>query len=155
ARWMVVSGIAAAGQEDRLARFARVFRSLPAPDESAPPTPRLDSGVAVRTWVADGKSYVAMANDTPYQILMESVLPPPADAIGDDLGRRQRLAPEAAPGGGKSLVIELGPFGVAAVRVNSPAAKVEPIGPYLPSGRDLDAQYERLSARLNRLGRDG
>ncbi|MDB5352647.1 MAG: hypothetical protein JWN86_3894 [Planctomycetota bacterium] len=155
ARWIVISGTAAAGQEERLARFARVFRALPAPAESGPPTPRLDSGVAVRTWVADGKTYVAMANDTPYQILMENVLHAPVDATVDDLGRRQTLEPKAAPGGGKALVLKLPPFGVAAVRVSSASAKVEPISPYLPSGRDLDAQYERLSARLGRLAQAG
>ncbi len=153
ARLVVVDGSAASGQEDRLSRFARVFRALPS--AAAPPAPRLDSGVAVRSAVRNGKTYVAMANDTPYTVLLESTLLAPNDAPVDDLGRRQRLNPAASPNGGRSLVLELPPFGVAAVRIGSPTAQVEPIGPFLPSGRDLEAQYERLSARLGRLAKGG
>ena len=156
ARFVVVSGQAVAGQEERIARFARVFRALPSPaGDPSPPSPRLDSGVAVRSWVARGQTFVAMANDTPYKIYLESVLHAPEGASVDDLGRRQRLVPAAAPGGGKSLVLELPPFGVAALRVGSAVARVEPIGPYLPSARDLDLQYERLSARLGKLAQGG
>ncbi len=156
ARIVVISGQACAGQEERVQRFARVFRALPAlPNDSAPPSPRLDSGVAVRSWVSRGKTFVELANDTPYAIYLESVLHDPNDSQVDDLGRRQKLIPAAAPGGGKSLVLELPPFGVAAIRVASPKAKVVPIGPYLPSARELDVQYERLSARLGKLAQDG
>ena len=151
ARWVIVSGAAAAGQEDRLARFARVYRALPGSSDSAPPAPRLDSGVAVRSWSHAGRTYVAMANDTPYVILLETLLHAPLEATVDDLGRRQRLVPAAAPNGARTLVLELPPFGVAALRVNSAAARVEPIGPYLPAGRDLDARREHLSALLDRM----
>ena len=102
-----------------------------------------------------GRTYAAIANDTPYPILMESLLHAPADAIVEDLGRRQKLSPAAAPGGGRSLVLELPPFGSAALRVNAEGARVEPVGPYLPSGRDLDAQRERLSARLETMTQGG
>ena len=151
ARRVIVSGTSAAGHEERIARFARVFRSLPATPEAGPPAPRQDSGVSVRSFVSGGKTYVGMANDTPYTIVMESVLHAPADALVDDLGRRQRLAPAASPRGGKALVMELPPFGASAIRIGSPSATVEPIAEYLPSARDLDAQYARLSARLARL----
>ena len=92
-----------------------------------------------------------MANDTPYVILLETLLHAPAEATVDDLGRRQRLVPAAAPNGARSLVLELPPFGVAAMRVNSASARIEPIGPYLPAGRDLDARREHLSALLDRM----
>ncbi len=155
ARWVIVAGSAVNGQEERLARFARVYRALPAPVETASPVARLDSGVAVRSWVVNGKTYVAMANDTPYPLLLQSVLHAPGDAVVDNLGRGQRLRRIDAPGGGSSLVIELPPFGVAAVRVGSGSARVEPIGPYMPLGRDLDAQFEKLSAKLDRLVQGG
>ena len=156
ARFVVISGTAAAGQEERIARFARVLRALPAPvGDTEPPSPRLDSGVAVRSWVVKGQTFVAMANDTPYKIYLESVLHAPAESVVDDLGRRQRLVPAAAPGGGKSLVLELPPFGVAALRISGTTAKVVPIGPYLPSAREIDVQHEKLAARLTKLAQGG
>jgi hypothetical protein len=94
-----------------------------------------------------------MANDTPYGLLLESVLHAQADAIVEDLGRRQRLVPVSAPGGGKDLVLELPPFGVAALRIQGTGVKIEPVGPYLPAGRDLDALRERLSSRLEKMAK--
>ncbi len=151
ARWVIVSGMAAEGQEDRLAKFARVYRALPGPPDPAPPVPRMDSGVAVRSWSSAGRTYVAMANDTPYVILLDTLLHAAPEATVDDLGRRQRLIPAAAPGGARSLVIELPPFGMAVLRVSSASARVEPIGPYLPAGNELDTRREHLSALLERM----
>lgn len=151
ARWVIVSGMATQGQENRLAKFARVYRALPGPPDSAPPVPRMDSGVAVRSWGSAGRTYVAMANDTPYVILLDTLLHAPPEATVDDLGRRQRLIPAAAANGARSLVLELPPFGVAVLRVSSASARVEPIGPYLPAGNDLDTRREHLSVLLDRM----
>lgn len=152
-RWVVVEAGAVTGQEERLARFSRVFRSLPGPaDATAPPRP--STGVAVRTWTDAGRTYVALANDTPYEILQATVVHPATGASIDDLGRGLRLEPVEAPGGGRQLVLRLPPFGVAAVRISSPEARVESSPPYLPALASLEAQAADLSDRIGRLAQD-
>jgi hypothetical protein len=71
----------------------------------------------------------------------------------DDVGRGLRLDPRPAPGGGRSLVLDLPPFGAAAVRLAGAGAKVEPVALYPP--RAVEEQYQSLAARLDRLVRGG
>lgn len=151
-RWLVLDASAAAGREERLARLARIFRALPSPSEPSPATPRLSSGVAVRTWTVEGRTYLEMANDTPYEILQPAIVKVSAKASVEDLGRGVTLEPVDEPSGGKKLVLRLPPFGVAAVRVSEPEAAVEPKAPYLPSLASLDALADELSDKLAKLG---
>lgn len=153
ARWVVLSAPAAAGHEERLRRFARVFRGVPAtPGPTAAEAPPLPFGVSVRVHKGAGKTFLAMANDTPYPVRLAAVVSAPADALFDDLGRAARLKPEA-DAAGRHLVLDLPPFGVAGVKIGSADAKVASVIPY-PSDAvltSLQARYDELSARLTRL----
>lgn len=153
-RWIMLGQRAVCGYEEKIGRFARVFRALPSPEETAL-TPRLSTGVAVRSWSVDGRTYVGIANDTPYEILQSTRLSAPLQTPVDDLGRGVRLEPSEAEGGGQLLVLRLPPFGVSAVRLGAPAVKVEPMGTYLPGLAEIEAQVADLSARLGRVGGNG
>lgn len=150
ARWVWLAGPAVAGQEESLRRFARVYRALPA----TPPVDKqlLAFGVAVRSYLAGGKSYLMLANDTPYPIRLESVLAGNSAAEIYDLGRGALLKP-TADASGRHLVLDLLPFGVASTRIDATDAKVSSVTPY-PSETvltSMQAQYEVLSTRLTKL----
>ena len=154
ARWVILSGTAVVGQEERIRRFATVFRALPAPSTPGPPSARGPSGMAVRAIEAGGATYLALANDTPYPTRLETVLAGPSHAPVVDLGRNLALVPRPAPGG-RSLVLDLPPFGVAAVRVGAPGVRVASARPYHPSAvlAGLEARKDDLSRTLARLNR--
>jgi hypothetical protein len=151
ANWIFISPHSLAGLEDQIARFARVFRALPTATRAVGASIRPDSGVAVRTISGNGHTFISYANDTPYRVLVESTLHADPAARIEDLGRTRRLLPADAPTGGKSLVIELAPFAVAAVRISQPDAQVVHRPPYIPALAELDAQAEDISARLASL----
>jgi hypothetical protein len=146
ARWILLAAAAVSGREERIGRFARVFRALPADSHSPMAAP--ESGVAARTWTAGSRTYLGLANDTPYTIRVDASLRAPAAAQVDDLGRGLTLEPQTSAGT-KRLVLNLAPFGVAAVRIGAPDARVESVTPY--PMEDLEAQSQLISARLNRL----
>ncbi len=153
ARRILLAGSSVAGQEERIRRFARVFSALPASPPGAP-EPRLPSGVVARAIRSGAETYLAMANDTPYPILLEADLQAPRDASVDDLGRGVRLDPERGPGVTR-LVLELPPFGVAAARIGAPDVRVASARPF-PGPAVLDgmkAHYDDLWAVLARLDR--
>jgi hypothetical protein len=153
ARWVVVTGTAVAGQEDRLRRFARVFRALPAPADARAPEPRQPSGVAVRSWTVGPRTFVSLANDTPFPIRLQAVLRMPAAAPVDDMGRGlvfRGLADD--PRGGKQLVLDLPPFGALAVRIGASGVGVVSTASRLLTDRD-QAQFKGLSALLSRLSK--
>jgi hypothetical protein len=151
ARWLVLDGSAAAGQEERIRRFARVFRALPAPEEGKPLSPRTASGAAVRSRTLGNRTYLSLSNDTPYTIVVETVLPIAATASVDDLGRGSTLDAKWN-GTGKKLAVELLPFGVSAIRIDSPGMPVGAFTTYLVGKRDLDTRAEVMSALLERPG---
>jgi hypothetical protein len=152
AGWVVLSAAALAGNEERLRRFAQVYRALPTP-LAGPVAPERDpSGVAVRAFPAGPNTYLALANDTPYPMLVETVLPALGAATVDDLGRGLRLAPKTEQGE-SHLVLELPPFGVSAVRIGAPQVRVKAVATY-PSEAvkaSMLAQYNVLSGLLARL----
>jgi hypothetical protein len=156
AQWVWIGATAAAGQEERVRRFARIFRALPA---TAPPSSEsqpLPFGVAVRAHPAGGQTYLSLANDTPYPIRLDMVLSGSAEAPVYDVGRGAGLRP-VADGAGRHLVLDLLPFGVSAVRVGAAEIKVGSVTPY-PSDvvlTSMRTQYEVLSARLSSLARGG
>ncbi len=148
-----VAASSVAGQEERFRRFARVFASLPAPTVGAP-EPRLPSGVVARPIRSGNDTILAMANDSPYPILLETILGTLGQPTVDDLGRGIRLDPEKGQNALR-VVIELAPFGVAATRVGSPDVRLVSVVPH-PGPAVLDgmkAQYEDLSTALTRLNR--
>ena len=153
ARRVVLAAASVSGQEERVRRFALVFSSLPAPPTGAP-EPRLPSGVVARAIRSGPDTYVSMANDTPYPILLEAALHAPPGASVDDLGRGVRLEPEKS-GGITKLVLDLPPFGVAAARVGAPDIRVISVTPH-PVQAVLDgmkAHSDELWAALGRLNR--
>ena len=152
-RRVLLSSTIVAGQEERIRRFARVFASLPA-SPPGPPEPRRPSGVVARPIRSGGDTFLALANDTPYPILLETVLQAPPNAPVLDLARGIRLDPEKG-GGQTRLVLELAPYGVSAVQVGSPEVAVTSTIPH-PSRVVLDgmqAHYDDLHTALKRLDR--
>jgi hypothetical protein len=158
AHWVFLTGKVAAGQEERLRRFAGVLRALPtwAPTTISPQgdgDPR-SFGITVREMSDDAQTFLAIANDSPYPIRLGSVLGGPGSASVDDLGRGVRLSP-VAEAGGRKLVLDLLPFGIAAIRVGAPHVSVSGITAY-PSDAvlaDMQARFKDLSAQLARLNR--
>ncbi|GIW86033.1 MAG: hypothetical protein KatS3mg108_0357 [Isosphaeraceae bacterium] len=149
-RWVLVGTRQAAGHEAELARFARLFRALPAPADPTPPRPRLTSGVALRWWSRDRRTYLVIANDTPYEILQAARLDTAPATTIDDLGRDVRLEPAEAENGGRTLVLRLPPYGLTTLRIADADATIEPQETYLPDLARLDAEAEELAARLGR-----
>lgn len=150
--WLAAGAIA--GQEERLRRFARVFRALPA----TPPAERrpLAFGVAVRAHPAGGHTFLALANDTPYPVRLDAALTGPAGGPLFDLGRGVALKP-AADAAGRHLVLDLPPFGVAAVRDEAAAVGVASVTPY-PSEAvlaTLKSRHDAVAEQLTRLNRGG
>ncbi len=148
AGWVLVSASATAGQEERLRGYARIFRALPTPTNSRP-IPLPPSGVAVRSWTVANSTYLAMANDTPYPLLLQAVLDASAPVPVEDLGRGFRLRHDPAPGGGKLLVMELAPFGVSALRIGAPGVRIRSTTPHFSDHKEADR--EAVVDRLRRL----
>jgi hypothetical protein len=150
-QWMIMPMSTADGREEKIARFARILRSLPADAPNGPAIRAADRGVAVRSWVVKGSTILALANDMPYRVLLESNLRTRESLAIVDLGRQQRLIPADSPQGGKSLVIELPPFGAASVRVDNPSVAIEPGTLYLPTLAEIQSRADAISGGLNRL----
>ena len=71
----------------------------------------------------DAQTFLEIANDSPYPIRLAGLLEPPARHPVEDLGRGLRLSP-AAEAGGRNLVLDLLPYGVAAIRVGAPRVQL-------------------------------
>jgi hypothetical protein len=124
---------------------------LPVADVVGPSTTKPESGVAARSWSAGGKSYIGLTNDTPYTIRVDTTCGPvPPAATVDDLGRGLRLAAQAA-GNGQRFVLDLPPFGAAAIRVGAGDAKAESVEPRVID--DHRSQFLSVHARLDRLAK--
>jgi hypothetical protein len=154
AHWVMMAATAVAGHEERVRRFARIFRALPAASASASAPDRQPFGVAVRTYALGEQTYLSLANDTPYPIRLDTLVNAPAAAAVEDLGRGMRLKPEATPDG-RHVVLDLLPFGVAAVRVAAPRVRVGAVKPFPTDAvkTSMLARYNELSDQLSRLNR--
>jgi hypothetical protein len=158
AQWVFLAHKAVAGHEEQLRRFAGVLRALPAwPATSlnaqADPDPK-PFGVAVRRMSDDAQTFLEIANDSPYPIRLAGLLDGPGSASVEDLGRGLRLSP-APDAKGRNLVLDLFPYGVAAIRVGAPRVQLSSVTPY-PSDAVLttmQARFNELSAQLVRLNR--
>ena len=100
----------------------------------------------------DAQTFLEIANDSPYPIRLAGLLDAPGSAPVDDLGRGLRLSP-APEAGGRNLVLDLLPYGVAAIRVGAPRVQLSSVTPY-PSEAVLttmQSRFNELSAQLARL----
>ncbi len=157
AQWLFLEEKAVAGQEERVRRFSRVMQGLPA--SQAAPGDRDDRsarpfGVAVRRMSDQSQTVLEIANDSPYPVRVAGVLDAPAAALVEDLGRGLRLLP-AAVAGERKLVFDLIPYGVAAIRVDSPRALFSSVSsfPSEAARTGMKAQFNELSLQLARLNR--
>jgi hypothetical protein len=147
-----------AGHEDRIRSFASVLRALPGwraanLGERRDPGSR-QFGVTVLTMSDEAQTFLEIANDSPYPIRIGGILDAPDAAAVDDVGRGLRLLPVKETGG-RHLVLDLLPFGAAAVRVGAAGARFSSVVPY-PSPTVLttmQAQFNDLSAQLARFNR--
>ncbi len=158
ARCVFLAEKAVAGHEDRIRRFAGVLRALPAwpavnlGDRRDPSSRQF--GLTVLAMSDDTQTFLEIANDSPYPIRVGGVLDAPDAAAVDDVGRGLRLLP-VTEAGSRHLVLDLLPFGAAAVRVAAPRARLSSVVPY-PSPAiltSMQAQFNELSAQLARLNR--
>jgi len=158
ARCVFLAEKAIAGHEDRIRRFAGVLRALPAwpavnlGDRRDPSSRQF--GVTVLAMSDETQTFLEIANDSPYPIRVGGVLDAPDGAAVDDVGRGLRLLP-VKEAGSRHLVLDLLPFGAAAVRVAAPRAQLSAVVPY-PSPAiltSMQAQFNELSAQLARLNR--
>ena len=155
AQWVFLAEKAASGQEERLRNFARVLRALPV--KEAPALLAADGltkafGVVVRS-IDDGpQSFLEIANNSPYPVRLAGRVDLPAAAQIEDLGRGLRLKsmPQAD---GSNLVLDLLPYGVAAIRIAAPQVKFSLVNSY-PSEAvmtGMRTRFNELSAQLARL----
>jgi hypothetical protein len=154
--WLFLAEKAVAGHEERLRHFAGVLRALPAwpavssgVQEDSFPKP---FGVAVRSMNDGVQTFLEIANDSPYPLRLAGVLNAPASAVVEDLGRGLRLSP-VPEAGGRNLVLDLLPYGVAAIRVGAPRVQLSSVTPY-PSEAvlaSMQARFNELAAQLARL----
>ena len=154
-RWVFLAEKAAAGQEDRLRRFARVLGALPAKDGPADaladaiPKP---FGVVVRNLEQAEATFLEIANNSPYPIRLAGKLGVPAGTALEDVGRAVQLAP-IARADGSNLVLDLLPYGVAAIKIGAPQVDILSVNAY-PSDAvmtSMRARFNELSAQLKRL----
>ena len=143
------------GQEERLRHFAQVLRALPAREapavQPAGGMPR-PFGVVVRSLDDKMQTFLEVANNSPYVPRLAGQLDLPATAPIDDLGRGVRLVSSAQPDG-SNLVLDLLPYGVAAIRVAAPKVKIVSVNTY-PSDAVMTGmriRFNELSAQLARL----
>ena len=98
------------------------------------------------------QTFLEIANDSPYPIRLAGLLDTAGTATVEDLGRGLRLRP-TAEAGGRNLVLDLLPYGVAAIRVGAPRVQLSSVTPY-PSEAVLTTmqlRFNELSAQLGRL----
>src|SRR5262249_35824329 len=87
ARWVLLALPAVTGHEERVRRFARIFRALPASSSAVTsPLDRPRFGVTARTFPLGEQTYLALANDTPYPVRLDTLVGVPAAAVWEDLG---------------------------------------------------------------------
>lgn len=156
AQWVFLAQRAVAGHEERLRRFASVLRALPAwpstPLEAQADASPRPFGVVVRQMGDDTQTFLEIANDSPYPIRLAGLLDAANTAPVEDLGRGLRLAPAPAAAG-RNLVLDLLPYGVAAIRVGAPHARIASVTPYPSEAvlKTMQLRFNELSAQLGRL----
>ena len=153
-RWVFLAEKAVSGQEERLRRFARVLCALPAKDApadlQAEPAPSRSA-----SWCDSlndsNQTFLEIANNSPYPIRLAAKLDLPPGRRIEDLGRGLRLAPPTQADG-SNLVLDLLPYGVAAIRIAAPQVE-DCVGDYLSFGSRDDRHAEPTSTSCRRSSR--
>jgi len=155
AQWVFLAEKAVSGQEERLRNFARVLGPLPAravPADLAADGISRPFGVVVRRLDDNARTFLEIANNSPYPIRLACQLDIQTGAPIEDVGRGLRLLSTSGPEG-SNLALDLLPYGVAAVRIAAPNVKVSSVNTY-PSEAVMAAmrtRFNELSAQLARL----
>ena len=155
AQWVFLAEKAVSGQEERLRNFARVLGPLPAkavPADLATDGISPPFGVVVRSLDDNARTFLEIANNSPYPIRLACGLDVHAAAPIEDVGRGLRLNSTAGPAG-STLALDLLPYGVAAIRIAAPNVRVASVNTY-PSEAVMAAmrtRFNELSAQLARL----
>ena len=148
--WVVVSSSTIVGREERIGRFARVFRALPAPS-AEPPTPTI-AGVAVRARADGDRTYLALANDTPYPVRVSALVATSATATVEDLGQGVPATAEPMPVGLR-LTADLEAFGTSAIRIGAAGARVASVS--VVNAEDRERHRSAVARRLRELASGG
>ncbi len=106
----------------------------------------------MRSLNGSSHTFLEIANNSPYPVRLAGKLDLPPGAPVEDLGRGLRLAPAAQPDG-SNLVVDLLPYGVAAIRIGAPQVKLRSVSsrPSEAVLTSMRARYNELSAQLTRL----
>ncbi|WP_152050217.1 hypothetical protein [Tautonia marina] len=148
--WVVVSASTLIGQEDRFRRFATVFRSLPRPRTG--PVGSSSVGTVARLVTLGDRSYLCLANDTPYVARVTAVIGVPPTTLIEDLERGIPM-PVDLVSGGRRLSTDLPPFGIKAFRIGGTGVRLESVVAVHDSKRD--AHRSAVARRLQSLASGG
>lgn len=135
------------GQEGTLANVVATYRRLPAvafktvATESQP--------VTIRTAVAAGRTYLYLANDSPWRADVQMELATPMPCPIEELGQRRQLAAIENPGTAARWQVQLEPWDLVAVSLPSETASVRDARVVLPEDAriELETRLRRLQAR--------
>lgn len=153
--WFLADADLVSGREGGAARLAKVVRSLPRPVAAAPVAARDPSGIAVRAADEAGSKYLSLANDTPYPVRLGLKIAA-GEGVKTDASAEGSALESISIGPGRRLIgVDLGPFGISAIRFDAPGVRVEAIEVDHPAEvkNGLKAQFAVLTARLSRLAR--
>ena len=109
-------------------------------------------GVVARSLSDSKDTFLEIANDSPYPVRLAGKLDIGAGVPVDDVGRGLHLAQVERPDG-SNLVLDLLPYGIAAIRIGAPQVKFLSMNSY-PSEAvmtSMRARFNKLSAQLTRL----
>ncbi|WP_169976577.1 hypothetical protein [Tautonia rosea] len=148
--WVVVSASTLISQEDRFRRFATVFRSLPRPRSG--PVGSSSVGTVARLVTLSDRSYLCLANDTPYVSRLTAVIGTPATTLIEDLDRGVPVPVELVAGG-QRVTLDLPPFGIKALRIGASGVRLDSVS----AGHDARRYAHRtaVSRRLQSLASGG
>jgi hypothetical protein len=148
--WVVVSASTLVGQEDRFRRFSGVFRSLPRPRTG--PVGSSSVGTVARLVTLPDRSYLCLANDTPYVSRVTAVIGAPPTAMIEDLERGMPMPVEVVAGG-RRVSVDLPPFGIKAFGIGATGVRLDSVVAVHDSRRD--AHRSAVARRLQSLASGG
>ncbi len=151
--WVVISAPNVVGQEPRIRSFSEVLEALPA---ASPTPPELDpTGLFVSTGIRANRGIVTFANATPYAVRVSSVLDVDLEResiewLGQFPDHPLATGPSVMQ---DQLTINLPPFGVTSLRVNTPQIKIKSTNQRFDDLRDQHARA--VGIRLRQLAAGG
>ncbi len=109
------------GQEDSIKEILSVYRQLP-PKQFETVAGELQP-VALRTLSHGGATYVYVANDSPWEVAVSTIVDVPAGCQMTPLGNSQGIGAPAPATAGANWKITLRPYDLVAARFSSPAVR--------------------------------